>query len=317
MGVCIYRKIIDFFGFNVGSTAALEISATAVKVLQLSKAEGKIKVDCYAIEPLDAGAATACIVKAIKTALSKAQLKTTKVRVAIASSKVISKILKMSAQLSDKDIACEIELEIDKYFPYPAEEMCFDYAIVSASEDSNDEVDVLLTAAKLQHITDITNIVTAAGLVPVAVDVDVYAIARSFRALIQKNDIISTNKTFAIFDISIDFIIVIIISNNRVLYVREQILQELHHSTESQLIQLYKEFIITVGVNVVDGIYLFGDGINLVGLDEFLEQQLQITSYLVNPSFSMELQSGISKTQFAIDAFGLMKCCGLALRDIN
>lgn len=316
MFVEIYRKIIEFFGFNAYPIAALEIGATSVKILQLSQLGGDTKVDCYAIEPLENMCDTACLVTAIKNVFLKSGIKTKKVSVAIASGKVISKTVKMPSQLSVKDIAYEIELEMDKYFPYPVDELAFDYDILGLSKNSKDEVDVLLTAVKLKHITDLTHVVLASNLVATVVDVDTYAIARAFEVLMQKNNIQTQDKIFGIINIGSNSILMIIVNNDRILYSCEQVLQDTSQLV-SHILKLYKDFVALYDDILVDSIYLFGCQAQLSGIDKLICQQLQISTYMINPASIVRLEPGINKSQFDIDAWGLMLCFGLALRAIN
>jgi type IV pilus assembly protein PilM len=197
--VISYKKILEFFGYNSGPVAALDISNTSVKILQLSRLGAIITIDHYAIEPLNNIIDATSVITAIKAAILKSGIKTKKTCISIGHEKVITKIITMAAVLDDKDIGNEIELEASKYIPYPIADMSIDYMVLKPQQNNSDTVDVLLVASKSAYVHDITSLVIAAGLQPVIVDVDTYAIARAFEFVTKNSLTANCNKIFAIF----------------------------------------------------------------------------------------------------------------------
>jgi len=309
-------KILEFFGYNPGPVAALDISNTAVKILQLSRLGTIITIDHYAIEPLNNIDATS-VIKAIKAVILKSGVKAKKISIAIPHEKIITKIIRMPAVLSDKDMGNEIELEASKYIPYPIADMSIDYMVLKPQQNNSDTVDVLLVASKSAYVHDITSLVIAAGLQPVIVDVDTYAIARAFEFVTKNSLTANCNKIFAIFDLVSNNISINIVRNGYVIYVRDQAFDEPCQLTiEQQLVSLYKT-VITMGLfEAVDGIYLTGSKSNIKDLDIIIENILQVKTFKLNVFSNMLLSTNISQTEFAYDSLSLTKCSGLALRNI-
>ena len=108
----------------------LDISSTAVKLLELSRSGSRYRVESYAVEPLPPNAVVEknitdvdAVGEAVRRAVKRSGTRTRHAAVAIAGSSVITKIVPMPAGLDDDDMESHIELEADQYVPYPLEEV--------------------------------------------------------------------------------------------------------------------------------------------------------------------------------------------------
>ncbi|OQX36518.1 MAG: pilus assembly protein PilM, partial [Candidatus Sedimenticola endophacoides] len=119
-----------FFGPKKQAMVGVDISSTAVKLLELSKSSGRsgaqYRVESYAVEPLPANAVVEkniadveavgqVIAKVVKRSGTRARL----AAVAVSGSAVITKTITMPASLSDQEMEAQIQLEADQYIPYP------------------------------------------------------------------------------------------------------------------------------------------------------------------------------------------------------
>tara|TARA_B110000090_G_scaffold164247_1_gene181733 strand:- start:2715 stop:3191 length:477 start_codon:yes stop_codon:yes gene_type:complete len=113
------------FGKKSSTMLGVDISTTAVKILQLSPSGNSYKLDNYIIRPLpansvveknisDIDAVGDCIAQAIS--ILKPSLKDA--AVAVAGSAVITKTIEMNASLSDSEMENQIVVEADQYIPY-------------------------------------------------------------------------------------------------------------------------------------------------------------------------------------------------------
>ena len=113
------------FGKKSSTMLGVDISTTAIKILQLSPSGNSYKVDNYIIRPLpansvveknisDIDAVGDCIAQAIS--ILKPSLKDA--AVAVAGSAVITKTIEMNASLSDSEMENQIVVEADQYIPY-------------------------------------------------------------------------------------------------------------------------------------------------------------------------------------------------------
>lgn len=107
----------------------VDISSTAVKLLQLSQSGGRYRVEHYAVEPLPPNAVVEkniveveAVGEAIKRALNRSGSKTRFAAAAVAGSAVITKIIPMQADLSEDELEDQIQVEAGQYIPYPIED---------------------------------------------------------------------------------------------------------------------------------------------------------------------------------------------------
>ena len=137
----------------------LDISSSAVKLLELSKSGSRYRVESYAVEPLPPNSVVEknitdveAVGEAIRRAVKRSGTRTRHAAVAIAGSSVISKIIPMPAGMSDDDMESQIEFEADQYVPYPLEEVNLDFEVLGPSEKNPDTVDVLLAACRSENV---------------------------------------------------------------------------------------------------------------------------------------------------------------------
>jgi len=96
----------------------VDISSTAVKLLQLSQTGGRYRVEHYAVEPLPPNAVVEkniveveAVGEAIRRALARSGAKTKFAAAAVAGSAVITKIVPMPADLSEEDMEAQIQID--------------------------------------------------------------------------------------------------------------------------------------------------------------------------------------------------------------
>ena len=143
----------------------LDISSTAVKLLELSQQSGRggvrYRVESYAVEPLPATAVVEkniadveAVGKAVRNVIRKAGTRNKRAAVAVSGSAVITKMISMPASLSEREMESQIQLEADQYIPYPLEEVNIDFQILGTSDKSPELVDVLLAASRSENVDD-------------------------------------------------------------------------------------------------------------------------------------------------------------------
>ena len=98
----------DLFKQKQPAILGLDISSTAIKLLELSKHGDKLRVESYAVEPLPANsvvekniADVEAVGEAIKRAVKRSGSRTKLTAVSVAGSSVITKTISMPASLSD------------------------------------------------------------------------------------------------------------------------------------------------------------------------------------------------------------------------
>ena len=71
--------------------------------------------------------------QSIQRAVARSGTKAKRAAVAVSGSAVITKVISMSAALSDAEMENQIQLEADQYIPYPLEEVNIDFDVLGPS----------------------------------------------------------------------------------------------------------------------------------------------------------------------------------------
>lgn len=211
----------------------LDISSTAIKLLELSQQAGRggarYRVESYAVEPLPSGAVVEknvadveAVGKAIRNVIRKAGTRTKHASVAVAGSAVITKVIAMPASLSDRDMESQIQLEADQYIPYPLEEVNIDFEVLGPSEKNPEMVDVLLAASRSENVDDRVAALELAGLGCSIVDVEAYAMENACAQLIEQWSAGGEDQTIAVADIGATTTTLNVLHNRKIVYTREQ-----------------------------------------------------------------------------------------------
>lgn len=227
-------KLPNFDFLNLKRTAAsvlgLDISATAVKLLELSRSGNRYRVESYAVVPLpphavveksiaDVESVGAAINRAVKRSGTKAKY----AAVAVAGSAVITKVITLPANLKDEEMAGQIELEADQYIPYPLNEVNLDFQVLGPSEKSPDTVDVLLAASRSENVDIRVAAVELGGLTARVVDVEAYAMETAYTLLAPQLPDGGAGATVAIVDVGATMTTLNVIHDFKTIYTREQV----------------------------------------------------------------------------------------------
>lgn len=197
----------------------VDISATAVKLLQLSRSGTRYRVESYAVEPLPQNSVVdknindiEAVGEAISRAVKKSGTKTRHAAAAVAGSAVITKIIAMPANLTDSEMESQIQLEADQYIPFPLEDVAMDFEVLGPSADNPDRVDVLLAASRSDNVDSRRGALELGGLTAKVIDVEAFALENAVsllaseqlgggeNAIIAVADVGSTITTFSVFE---------------------------------------------------------------------------------------------------------------------
>ena len=175
---------------NRGGLIGIDITSVTVKLLELKPTSNGYQVESYAVRPLPEGTVDerriqdiSAVADVLSRAVSHAKPSTRKAAVAVPASSAITKTLTLPASLSEEEIEERIIAESDRHIPFPFNEVAFDFHCLGPSEFNADEQRVLLVACRNQDISQLTDTLERAGLEPVAVDVESFAMERAFEVL--------------------------------------------------------------------------------------------------------------------------------------
>ncbi len=215
---------------NTSPRLGLDISSTAVKLLELSKSGGRYRVESYAVEPLPPNSVVEksvtdaeAVGEAIRRAVKRSGTRAREAAVAVAGSSVITKVIPMPATLSEQELEAQIELEADQYIPYPLDEVNTDFQILGPSEKNPDTVDVLLAASRSENVEMRVAAVEAGGLTAKVVDIEAYALENAFSLLADQIPDQGIERTIAVVDVGATMTTLNVLHDLKIIYTRDQV----------------------------------------------------------------------------------------------
>ncbi len=207
----------------------LDISSTAVKLLELGGSPEDIRVENYAVVPLPADSVVdkqvvdpEAVGEAIRKAVRKAGTRTKRAAIAVGGASVITKTIQLPAGLSDDDMEEQVRLEADQYIPFPLEEVGMDFEVLGPTEGSEGSVDVLLAACRSDNIDSRVAAVEIAGLECKVVDIEAYALENASELMLGHMMEGDSEQAIALLDMGATTTTLNIIQNHKVVYTRDQ-----------------------------------------------------------------------------------------------
>jgi len=349
------------FNKKASTLLGIDISSTSVKLLELSRQGDRYRVEAYAVEPLPPSAVTEKNIAelegvghALARVVIKARTSVKNVAVAVAGSAVITKTIEMDAGLSDDEMESQLKIEADQYIPYPLDEVAIDFEVQGASARNPERVNVLLAACRKENVEVREAALTLAGLTARVVDVEAYALERSF-GLLANQLMVTPERLVAVVDIGATMTTLSVLLGGRIIYTREQlfggrqlteeiqrrygltveqaglakkqgglpsdyvseVLQPFREALVQQVSRSLQFFFASGQYHAVDHIVLAGGTASVAGLDQLIEHKLGTPTQVANPFADMTLNSKVNAAALTSDAPAMMIACGLALRSFD
>ena len=217
--------------FQKKSTPVLgiDISATAIKLLELGRSGDRYRVESYAAEPLPSNsvvdkniADVEAVGEAIGKAIKKSGSKLKHAAVAVAGSSVITKTIEMPAALSEADLENQIQVEADQYIPFPLEEVALDFEVIGPVENDPEKVEVLLAAARTENTDARVGALELGGVAAKIIDIEAFALENAVAMLARSALGGGEDKVIAIADVGSVVTTFSVLENLTVVYSREQ-----------------------------------------------------------------------------------------------
>ncbi len=207
----------------------VDISSTAVKLLQLSRTGERYRVEHYAVEPLPPNAVVEkniveveAVGEAISRAMARSGSKAKHAAAAVAGSAIITKTIPMPADLDEEEMESAVELEAVNYIPYPIEEVNLDFEVLGPVPGNEEMVQVLLAASRSENVETRAEALKLGGLTAKVIDVEAFAIENAFSLLAGTLNA-PHDGIVALVDIGATMTTLNIIRESRSLYNREQV----------------------------------------------------------------------------------------------
>ncbi|WP_273526892.1 pilus assembly protein PilM [Pseudomonas sp.] len=354
--------MLGLFTKKANTLLGIDISSTSVKLLELSRSGNRYRVEAYAVEPLPPNAVVEKNIvelegvgQALQRVVARAKVSVKQAAVAVSGSAVITKSIEMESGLSDDELENQLKIEADQYIPYPLEEVAIDFEVQGPAARSSGRVEVLLAACRKENVEIREAALALAGLTAKVVDVEAYALERSYGLLAPMLAGAQGELTVAVVDIGATMTTLSVLHNGRTIYTREQLFggrqltEEIQRryglsveeaglakkqgglpdDYDSEVLQPFKEavvqqvsrslqFFFAAGqFHDVDYILLAGGTASLPGLDRLIQQKIGTQTLVANPFADMSLSNKVNAGALASDAPALMIACGLAMRSFD
>lgn len=324
----------------------IDITSRAVKLLELKKRPDFYQVESFAIHPLPEGAVDeqrinniTDVSNSLNHAIHQAKPTTRKAVVAIPASAAITKRLTFPIALNEQEIEERIVVDSDQHIPFPFNEVAFDFTCLGPVPLAPHLQQVMLVACRQQDIWQMTEALDRAGLEPVAVDVNTFAIERGFAAMRTPLPV-DTAAGVGLVDIDAHKNALHVIHNGRIVYSRtntvdgEPLTKAIQAKTHGDLPDdfpdtLLNPFLETLAQHIARALQLYyasarppevthlvltGGASAIPGLAAYLAKATTLTVTLANPLQHMQINKRLDRQALTRDLPALLTASGLAMR---
>lgn len=331
-----------------GTSIGIDIGMSECKLVEISSTSGSFMLLKAGIEPSVAGDATG----AIKKLLNKFEVPPKRVYTSVSGKGTLVRYIDMP-RMSAEELNNSFNLEADKYFPFPLEQIYTD-CFINDPQGKNKQMKVIAVAAKKELVDERLKLIQSCGLVTDFVGVNPLALANALHVLGPPKECPTEAENLAIIDIGDLASNLTIVVNKVPLFSRDIFigsreftksighafglniseadtikvqpggrLEEVHSAIESVVLNLAKEirlsfdYFTTEYNKEVHGLLLTGGGALLPGLHENLANILEIQVWPWNPLLSLTATEDVSQEIIKSNGMKLGAALGLALYDYD
>ena len=164
----------------------LDIGSGSIKVCQLKQSKKNYALQAFGMVQLPPEAIvdgalmnSNAVVDAIQELFQSQKIKSKEVATSVSGHSVIIKKINLP-QMTPEELEESIQWEAEQYIPFDINDVNIDVQILNTESTQAGQMDVLLVAAKKDMVNDYTSVIMEAGLTPVVVDVDSFAVQNMF-----------------------------------------------------------------------------------------------------------------------------------------
>jgi type IV pilus assembly protein PilM len=209
--------------FKKKKPIGLDIGSAYIKAALISDAKSGYELTNFGIVPLEYGVITDGIINDKKRLISSIQelfkkmdIKGSDVVIAIAGhSSVIIKRITIPFMTED-ELDLSIKYEAEQYVPFDINDVDIDFQILGPNKDTEGQMDVILIAAKKIVIKEYYDTVKQAGLNPVIIDAEAFALSNMFEV---NYDI--SERNIALVNIGASITNINILQNKQPIFIRD------------------------------------------------------------------------------------------------
>jgi type IV pilus assembly protein PilM len=315
------------FSFGAKGIVGLDIGTSSVKALELRESGKKFQVVNFGVKPIapqaivdgavmDANA----IIDAVSELFKEYKFKNKNVAMGISGHSVIVKKISLP-EMSFEELEESIHWEAEQYIPFDIDDVNLDFQILEGSKTAEEgRMDVILVAVKKDKIDENVSLVMQAGLTPVIVDLEAFALQNAY----EINYEMEPGKNVALIDVGAGVMNINVVQSGVSVFTRdisvggnqytESIQKELNISYEQaeavkkgqrvegvdatyvqgvvdsmsdnltmEIQRSFDFFKATANERDIEKIVLSGGTARIKGLDDFISQRIGVPVVINNP----------------------------------
>ncbi len=223
---------MSFFSRKATGVLGIDITSTAVKLVELSGKPSAYALAAFATVPLPIGAVVEntivdedVVIKTLIDVVRVSKSSARDVALSVSGNTVIIKVVSMPL-VDDLELEDMITYEAEQYIPYDIDDVFIDFFVQGASIDEPDMIDVVLVACKRDVVEAYRALLLRAGLNLVCVDCNVFALenAAELSAPITETSWPPNDKADvrALVNVGSSMMNINVLVNGRMMFVRDQ-----------------------------------------------------------------------------------------------
>ncbi len=212
----------------------IDLSSSAVKVVEMSLSNQGYKIEHYGVEPLPSNALGDKLTldfdtldvestgETIRRAVKKSGSKLKKAAIAVGGAQIITSTIVLPRELDEQEMNDQIALQLDQHIALPPEEVNYDFEVRGPNRSDPTQVDVLLVATRREYVDKRQAVLEIAGLTSTIVDVEAHALDLASQLLERQMPNQGTQKLVAIADFGATHSTLCLRYDHQLVYSRDQ-----------------------------------------------------------------------------------------------
>ena len=201
----------------------LDIGSSSIKVISLKKSKKGYELVNFGIAPLPpqtivdrALMNSGAVVDGIRRLIQSQMIKVKDCAISISGHSVIIKKISLP-QMTKSELENSIQWEAEQYIPFDINDVNVDIQILNPTGSEQGQMDVLLVAGKKDMIYDYAAVVSEAGLNPICVDVDAFAVQNA----LEINYGLPSDETIALVNIGGSVTNIVVVADRLTTFTRD------------------------------------------------------------------------------------------------
>ncbi len=289
----------------------IDMGSSVLKILDVRFNQSRLVIERFFIEPIDSH-------EAMIHFLSNLNKESKKTCIALSDAFIVRKIIQVGAGLSCSDVESLVHMEACRLLGLPSHEVAYDFY---DHNRSNAEMfkEILMVACPKIEVMNAVGLIEAAGLEVSRVDVQSFALERSFRRCLPGLWFGSSIRTIATFDIGVHELHALIFHEQEwIFFCSKPINGHVYESILTGIQELLAAFFVShPSIESIDTMLVSGGVCLTPNLVSKLNQTLNIPIQLAHVVENMVIGAEVNGYDFNRHAVFFTKAAGIALGAVS